>query len=94
MIEARSGRRPDFRLRLVDGSTVGVEVTMHTDGDRRALSKARHTERRADLAHEWHVQLTDTRYVQGYASGLSFSVKTVAKVIATELENRDDSRSS
>ena len=84
-IEARSERKPDFRVRLVDGSTVGVEVTMHTDGDRRALSKAGHTERRADLVNEWHVQLTDTRYAQSYTSGLSFSVKSVAEVIAAEL---------
>ena len=81
----RSERMPDFRVHLVDGSTVGTEVTMHVDGERRALSKACQTLPHANLAHEWHVQLVDTRYVRSYASGNSFSVRAVTAVIAAEL---------
>ncbi|MCY4641046.1 MAG: hypothetical protein OXC94_11985 [Chloroflexi bacterium] len=78
-------RRADFCVVLPDGRSVDVEATMHTDGDRRAVSNARSRRAVPGLENDWHVVVRDNRYLNDYSGDNAFSVNEVRKVLAEVL---------
>ncbi|WP_419923748.1 hypothetical protein [Candidatus Poriferisocius sp.] len=76
---------PDFEVTLPDGQRALAEVTMHTDGDRRALVRSSELHPCPKLANVWHVVLVDNRFVENYRDGNAFSVRSVQKTLAAAL---------
>lgn len=83
--ERANGRTPDFMVTLADGRRAGVEVTMHTDADRRALHRQGQTFSRSTLGNRWRVVAFDSRFLGSYDGGNSFNVKSLQKALAGAL---------
>ncbi len=78
-------RRADFGVLLPEGRSAEVEATMHTDGGRRGVRKARSRLAIPGLAHDWHVVLQDNRLLNDYSGDNAFSVNEVREVLAEVL---------
>ncbi len=90
--EDGEGCKVDFRVFLPDGTSADVEATMHTDGERRRLTRARHTGRAPGLKDNWMVLAMDKRLLGDYAGDNAFPVKEVLQTVAAVLarvENGD-----
>ncbi len=90
--EDSEGCKVDFRVFLPDGTSADVEATMHTDGERRRLTRARGTGRGTDLKDNWMVLAMDNRFLGDYAGDNAFPVKEVLQTVAAVLarvENGD-----
>ena len=79
------GRTPDFTTVFPDGSSVAVEVTMHTDSGRRQVSSARYRSVDAGLRYDWYVHVHDQRLLNDYDGENSFPVKKVGAILAAVL---------
>ena len=79
------GRNPDFEVVLPDGRRAIAEVTMHTDGARRAVLRKSKRYACPDLANDWHIALLDNRFVGAYDGGNSFHVNSIQRTLAAEL---------